>query len=185
MAAAKVVQRKQTVSSGWQGWMTALLVGAASLLFFLVIGPMLKSKHPLVEQPAPDFNLEVIHQGDDGSRLQLSQLRGRPVIIDFWASWCGPCRAQAPIIDEVARAKKSDAIIVGINTNDSRASALSFARGRRLSYPSVFDPSGSVATRYAVRAMPTMVIIDREGKVRFVQTGVVSRSKIESELSKL
>lgn len=162
------------------------LVGGLLILSLLVgyaVLPMLQpGRSRLVGVPAPEFTLPVIYNGEPGSRLSLGDLRGKTVVIDFWASWCAPCRAQAPIIDRVARAHESgDVVILGVSTSgDDWADAVSFARGHNLSYTSVFDRDGTVARAYGVRSLPTLVVVDADGQIAAVRTRVVKEREIEA-----
>lgn len=163
-----------------QAWLLVALVLGVSAFFGLVILPYIKPKAAQPKGVAPDFVLPVIVNGDPGSRLALSDLKGKAVVLDFWASWCAPCRAQAPIIDSVSRQNKGkDVIFVGVNTGDQRDAAVRFAHSRGLGYPAVFDPDGKVADAYDVQTLPTLVVINRVGRIIAVHHGVVRAHKLE------
>ncbi len=101
------------------------------------------------------------------------------VVIDFWASWCAPCREQAPIVDDVARRYRGKGlIVVGIDTGDERDAAVRFAQSRGLSYAALFD-SGDVAAAYRVDGLPTLVVIDRNGRIVTTRRSVVRREDLE------
>ena len=161
-------------------WLTTALVIGASVVLGLVVLPRLRpGSSRLVGQEAIDFVLPVIHGGDVGSRLRLSDLKGRVVVLDFWASWCGPCQKQAPILSEFAsRRRGKDVYVVGVNTSDARADAAEFARARALSYPCVFDGNGRVGAAYDARSLPTMVVINRAGQVSAVRQGLVPADQL-------
>lgn len=163
-----------------QAWMTLLLVLGVSVVFAFVVLPYLGTKSKLEGMAAPDFALPVIHGGEPGNRIRLSDLRGKTVILDFWASWCGPCRAQAPIIDELARTRGSEElVVVGVNTSDERDAAIQFARSQNLSYPMVFDENNRVAAAYSVTGLPTLVVVDKSGKITAVRRSVVRQNELE------
>lgn len=163
------------------------LVGGV-LLFVIVLGVTVlphfdPGRSRLVGLPAPEFTLPIMIGGEPGNRLALRDLRGDVVVLDFWASWCAPCRAQAPVIDKVARAYEGkDVSVVGVSTsNDDWGRAVRFAQSLDLQYPSVFDAEGRVAAAYKVQALPTLVVIDPSGNVSAVRT----RSVREEELGSL
>jgi thiol-disulfide isomerase/thioredoxin len=164
-----------------QAWTTLLLVIAVSAFFAFIVLPYIRPKSPLEGVAAPDFALGVIHGGDVNSRIRLSDLRGKTVILDFWASWCGPCRVQAPIVDTIARRHESagDVVVVGVSTSDERNAAIQFARGANLSYPMVFDDGNRVAAAYSVTGLPTLVIVDQAGKIVSVRRSVVREPELE------
>jgi thiol-disulfide isomerase/thioredoxin len=153
------------------------------LVFGLFIVPLLSPAPSTgLNEPAPDFSLEVIVGGEPGSRIRLSDLKGRTVLLDFWASWCAPCRAQAPIIDAINRAYPSDRFaIVGVNTGDDPERAKQFALQSRLSYPSVYD-AGEVFKGYGASGLPTLAVVDRQGILVALESGVMRRGQIEALL---
>jgi cytochrome c biogenesis protein CcmG/thiol:disulfide interchange protein DsbE len=162
-------------------WWTAALVVGTALLFGMVILPRLgKSGSALVGKAAPEFALPVIHGSGAGARLALSQHRGKAIVLDFWASWCAPCREQAPIIDRVARRRGGDGlVVVGVNTSDELESAKQFLQSRGIGYVSVFDEGNRAASSYGVSQLPTMVVIGRSGQVTAVRNRVVGERELD------
>jgi cytochrome c biogenesis protein CcmG, thiol:disulfide interchange protein DsbE len=161
---------------------TIVALLALSMLFGLMILPRLfHGSHPLVGHEAPDFALEVVYNGAAGDRIHLAELKGHPVILDFWATWCAPCRAEAPILDRVSRKhKERGLVVVGINTNDAdeRLAPL-FAKQTGLSYPIVRDADDRVAGLYGVVNLPTLVIIDTKGSVIAVRSGLEDDGELD------
>ena len=167
-----------------QAWTTLLLVIGISALFAFVVLPYLGKKNALEGVTAPDFVLPVIHGGEPGNRIRLSDLRGKVVVVDFWASWCVPCRTQAPIIDTVAKRHGDELAVVGVNTSDERDAAVRFAQGQNLSYPMVFDENNRVAAEYSVTGLPTLVVVDKSGKIVAVRRSLVPETELEALVGK-
>lgn len=117
-----------------------------------------------VPAPAPDFRLT----NRAGGEIALSELRGQVVMINFWASWCGPCRQEFPALDQIyGKYKPMGFTMVGINVESEKADAERFLGARPVSFPILFDPDNSVSGSYGVSAMPTTVLVDRQGRLRW------------------
>lgn len=122
----------------------------------------------LVGQPAPDFALRSL--GDQN--LRLSEHLGDVVIINFWATWCGPCRQEMPLLDEIYnRYKLAGLTLLSVNLDDSADRADEMAQTLKVSYPVLLDERKEVSRAYEVGSMPLTVLIDREGVVRYVSEG--------------
>jgi cytochrome c biogenesis protein CcmG/thiol:disulfide interchange protein DsbE len=161
------------------------IIGAALLLVILMgyaVMPMLDpGRSKLVGSPAPAFALPIMINGVAGSRVNITEYRGKVVVVDFWASWCPPCRAQAPIIDRVARRRAGkDVTFLGVSTaGDDWARAVQFAKAENLSYVSLFDGDSKVSDAYRVQSLPTLVVLDRQGNVTAVRTRPVGEQELE------
>lgn len=117
---------------------------------------------------APDFTLK----SDNGNNLRLSEHRGQVVMINFWASWCGPCRQEMPVLDELQqRYSKAGFTVLGVNVEQDSGQAVQLLQGMNLSFPILFDPKSVVSKLYDVRAMPSTVMIDRDGNMRYLHRG--------------
>jgi len=131
-----------------------------------------------VSGPAPDFTL----QSRSGENLKLSEFRGEVVMINFWASWCGPCRQEMPLLDELYRRYHPMGFtILGINVEQERENALRLLEEIPVSFPILFDSDNRVAERYALSAMPSTVMVDRDGNLRFVHLGYLPGYEDEYE----
>jgi peroxiredoxin len=119
---------------------------------------------------APDFTLETL----DGSLLTLSELRGRPVMLNLWASWCLPCRVEMPAIERVYQRHREDGlVVVGLNvtSQDSETAARAFVQEFGLTFPIVLDRDGAASARYELMGLPSTYFIDRDGIIRQVIIG--------------
>jgi thiol-disulfide isomerase/thioredoxin len=153
---------------------------ALSVLFGLVVMPRLApAAGKMVDEPAPDFSLPVAANGDAGARMKLSELKGKIVVIDFWASWCGPCSVQAPILDRVARKYPNDVVVLGINVGESPARARKYSTKKGLSYPILSDQTGEAQRLYDANSLPTVIVVKRDGNIHTVVNGVVQQSALE------
>ena len=122
----------------------------------------------LVGAPAPDFALKSA----SGENLRLSEYRGEVVMINFWATWCGPCRQEMPLLDELYdRYQRVGFRLLGVNIDDDREQAMRMADELDVSFPVLFDSGKAVSEQYQVEAMPVTVLVDRGGTVRYVHHG--------------
>ena len=121
-----------------------------------------------VPAPAPDFALPAM----DGSELRLSELRGQVVMINFWATWCGPCRQEMPLLQQLqVKYEPLGFTLVGINVEPESAGARTWLEKVPVTFPILFDRQNQVAERFGVQGMPSSVFVDRSGNVRYVHRG--------------
>jgi peroxiredoxin len=131
---------------------------------------------PAANAVAPDFTL----RGADGRNVRLDELRGQVVLVNFWATWCGPCREEMPRLDALyGRYRKSGFVLLGVNIDDDPATALATARKLGVSFPVLLDTDKQVSRRYDLGTMPSTVLVDRDGRVRYVHRGY--RDGVEAE----
>jgi peroxiredoxin len=118
--------------------------------------------------PAPSFSLPA----RDGSTVTLSQFKGQVVMINFWASWCGPCRQEMPLLDSIYRKyNKMGFTLIGVNVEPDRTAAEAWLKQTPVTFPVLFDTKSTVSSLYSVPGMPTTVFIDRKGNVRTLHQG--------------
>jgi peroxiredoxin len=114
---------------------------------------------------APVFELPAA----SGNPVALGELKGQVVLINFWASWCGPCRQEMPVLEQIYRKYKSAGVtLLGVNVEPKSADAVAFLKTTPVSFPILFDTQSKVSTLYEVTGMPSTVIVDRKGKVRYI-----------------
>lgn len=173
---------KRTAGHG-QAWTALALFAAGSLAYVLLFHPLARSgRSPMDGARAPDFVLPVVHGGEPGSRIRLSELRGATVVLDFWATWCSACAEQSEALNAtLARLGPERVFILGVATGgDSAAAAQWYAKGHQHAYPSVHDPGGDVAASFQATALPTLVVIDSAGEITGIHRGVAPGARIEA-----
>ena len=120
---------------------------------------------------APDFTLRTMN----GPNLRLAEQRGRVVMVNFWATWCGPCRQEMPQLDRLYQKYRSSGfVLLGVNVDDDVRKAADVAGKLGVSFPVLLDTDKAVSRLYDLSTMPSTVLIDREGKVRYVHRGYLT-----------
>jgi len=166
---------------------TGILWTVASRVPSAVGAPLSSLPSPREGFPAPDFTLDTL----DGSRIKLSDLRGKVVVVNFWATWCLPCREETPALEKsYEQYKDSGVVILGVNltSEDSLNDVKAFVQEFSLTYPILLDRDGNVSNYlYQIKGLPTTFFINREGIIRTVLVGgpmseTFIRSKIEALL---
>lgn len=135
-----------------------------------------------VGQLAPDFEMQY----PDGKTLKLSDYQGKPVIINFWATWCAPCEAELPeFVQAYEQHKDQGLVILGVNAQETAEDANTFVEKYGLSYPIALDSRGEVMDLYSVRGLPTTLFIDPEGRVAVRWAGILTKPLIEEYLAEI
>ena len=161
-----------------QAWVLGLVAVTLVLMFAFIVLPYVDPGKQLAVA-APDFELPAIHGAAQGKSVRLSEFAGRVVVLDFWASWCGPCREQMPILDRVRQDyDASDVTFLGVSTDAEPNAALEFLKKHPVSYVSVLDRTGSVSQQFGVTKLPTLVVIDAAGKVTHNEARLVGERSV-------
>ncbi|MFQ5329687.1 MAG: peroxiredoxin family protein [Thermodesulfobacteriota bacterium] len=148
-----------------------------AMLFLLLFWSPVALHAAWIGSTAPEFTLK-----DGGGRsVSLEQFRGRVVFINFWASWCGPCKKEFPALNAfINKYETSDAVVLAINIDKKRSHADKFLEEIPLRSPNMivlFDPASRVVAAYKARAMPTSFVVDRDGRIRYLHFGFNKRDK--------
>ncbi|HEY7464381.1 MAG TPA: TlpA disulfide reductase family protein [Candidatus Limnocylindria bacterium] len=181
MTGAAISERRlQALPRGW------LVVGAVlPLILLLAWGALLATRGGTstagvqIGQAAPDFALADL----DGNPVRLSDLRGKAVIVNFWASWCAPCVEEFPLLQEAAdRHGPQEVAVVGIVFRDSSEAARGFMTRFDARWPAAMDPGEAVAQEFGIYGPPETFFIDRQGVVRGRQIGQLTATDLERQL---
>lgn len=145
------------------------LVAGAILALGLVYSAASLGKGPAMDpSPAPDFTLKSL----SGENVRLSELRGQVVMINFWASWCGPCRQEMPLLEALYQRYNALGFeLLGVNVEQDVDDAKRWLADTKVSFPVLLDPSNELTRKYDVRAMPSTVLVDRDGNMRHLHKG--------------
>ena len=166
--------------------LVSLLVVA---LFAALLFAKFRNDGPLTGKPAPDFALPLVagEGAEPGDRVRLSDLRGQFLVLDFWASWCGPCKHSVPILNDVAAMLADRGVrVYGINAEGMPAARVKHVATQwAMRYPVLHDPTAEAQLAYEVSALPTLVLVDREGVVRRTYAGSPSAAQLVAEIREL
>lgn len=140
-------------------------VKALGLSLLMLVTPLSASD---ISGPAPDFTLK----SKSGENVRLQDLRGQVVMLNFWASWCGPCRQEMPLMDEIYKKyEKFGFTILAVNVDEDSADADRFLDAVPVTFPILYDSESRTSEMFGVDAMPTTIMIDRDGNQRFLHRG--------------
>jgi cytochrome c biogenesis protein CcmG, thiol:disulfide interchange protein DsbE len=174
------------VRVGAQALAVALVLGLLALLVWKVAhqtgsnnvaAQVQKGKTP----SAPNFTLPRL---DGNGDMSLAQFDGKPRVVNFWASWCGPCRDEAPLLQNAAREYRGRLVVLGVDYQDFTGDARTFVRKMGLTYPMVRDGNGDLLSRWGVTGAPESFFIDRSGKVVAHVPGAVTRLTLAEAIGK-
>jgi cytochrome c biogenesis protein CcmG, thiol:disulfide interchange protein DsbE len=146
-----------------------LNVGLLVLILTQLLTPATHSvSDPLVGHPAPNFSLVLLHSDSGKNSLSLSNYKGKPIVLNFWASWCQPCKDELPLLENAwkqLQAQQKDIVFLGIDFQESSTDATSFLQQHGITYLAGLDTNGSIASKYEVTSLPQTIFIDRNGTV--------------------
>jgi cytochrome c biogenesis protein CcmG/thiol:disulfide interchange protein DsbE len=162
----------------------AVVVGASIGLLWVslrVLGGVGLPADPTGLRPPP-FTMPLL----GGGSISLADLRGKPVVLNYWASWCGPCKQEAPILAAGSKVWMPKGVVfLGVDSEDTEGAALAFERTFGIRYDSVFDPQGRLELRYGVSGFPETFFIDRSGVIRAKYVGPLDAASLEAYVSQI
>lgn len=135
---------------------------------------------PQSGQKFPDFTLESL----DGEKITLSELANQPIVINFWATWCDPCKEEMPLFEAIY-SENSGIVVLGINYNEPANIIRRFVQERGITFPILLDADGKLAERFQVFGFPTTYFIDRDGILRGIYVGQLNEQLILSYLEEI
>ncbi len=166
---------------------TVLVIGiviAAALVLILFVGlgkdPQAIDS-PLIGRPAPPFALREV---GTGNTVSLDQFKGKPVVVNFWATWCGPCYEEHPVLVANARSLQPQVQFLGVVFQDTEEKIQRFLNERGTAYPTVIDDAGKTAIAYGVGGVPETFFLDASGKIVAKYSGPLSSDELRGKLSK-
>jgi len=146
-----------------------LNVGILTFILIQLLTPAIHSvTDPLVGHPAPNFTLVLLHNDSGKNTLSLSNLNGKPIVLNFWASWCQPCKEELSLLENAwkqMQAQNKNIVFLGIDFQESNSDASSFLQQHGITYLAGLDTDGSIANKYGVSSLPQTIFIDRNGTV--------------------
>jgi len=177
-----LTERTKKSSSKWIQWAITAVIFIAFYAWMTR-----RTVSPFMGQPAPPFSLPVAAGAAPNAptRVNLSEMRDEVVVLEFWASWCGACKRSTPVLNDLSR-EFADAPVafyaVNVEPIDrQRLQAAHAAFGTE--FPSLHDRSGEVQKRYAIKALPTVIVVDRSGVIRWASTGLPSKLRLRAAIS--
>ena len=181
-APREAVLRKAGRQAGRLAWRHKVITGVVALFVVAVIAVSLATRSTQAPPPsdpaAAGFTLPAL--GQTGQQVSLSQYQGKPVIVNFWASWCPPCQQETPLLASWYKQQHGHVVLLGLDENDTAADALKFAAAKGVSYPLGFDPNVTVAPAYNVDGLPQTFFLNAEHRIVDHVLGAVT----EAELAK-
>ncbi len=124
--------------------------------------------HAEVGKPAPDLSIQTLN---DKGKISLESLQGKVIVVDFWATWCGPCKQSFPKLEELSKKVSDKVVIVGVSVDDEKKGVAEFAKENGATFAIGWDEGHTIASKWKVGTMPTTFIVDATGKVRHIHDG--------------
>ena len=166
----------------------AIVLVGAGLVSLLALGLLNKtsvterSGITRVQKPAPEFTLPLLN----GGRLEMARLRGQPVVINFWASWCPPCRLEAGLLERAWRSYKDQGVMfVGVDIQDTEAEGVAYVEEFDITYPNGLDAEGTITVDYGVIGLPVTFFVNRDGTVERRWVGAIAEARLVTWLDEL
>lgn len=169
-------------------WMTVAIWGGILILLAVLGWGLLRVNAERPDDVAPDFEVQFFngYEWEGNTVANLSDFRGRPVVLNFWASWCAECRIEADLLENTWRAYKDDGVVfLGVAYVDVEPKSIAYLEEFDITYPNGPDLRSSVSSKYEITGVPETFFIDREGKISHVQIGPVNETLLTGLIDQL
>lgn len=166
-------------------WLVGGVVAVVAIAAAFAVGgsgPVDDRPQPVAGKPRLRLDLPAL---DGNGRVRIAEYRGTPVIVNFWAAWCTPCRRELPTLVGAAQDYEGRVQFLGVDHQDNREDATDLATSAGVTYPLGFDPKGATGAAIGIRGMPTTVFVDREGRVLERRTGEIDRKSLDATILRL
>lgn len=184
LAAAGKASSQAAERPAWKRRLMSATMGiAAMMMLVLLVVPRGEATASLVVgQAAPDFDLETL----DGGQVRLSELKGKPLILNFWASWCQPCVKEMPDFQELSDTYQEQGLqVYGINVGESKVAVANFQQRVGVTFPMLLDLEDRAQTAYKILPLPATFFIDETGTIRAIYQYQMSKNQMEREVLRL
>jgi cytochrome c biogenesis protein CcmG, thiol:disulfide interchange protein DsbE len=164
-----------------------VLYPVLGIVLAVIVGLTVTRRHSLGPAPALDLPLITNRGALSDQHVRLNELRGKVVILDFWATWCGPCRVMTPVLMRLSeRFKNRGLVVVGVNVDDAGPAVVpDFQRSYGIGYGLVYDVQRAASMNYHIEGLPTLIVVDRQGEVQFRHAGVSSEAELATLIEDL
>lgn len=157
-----------------------VLILLAIVMLFSRSSPAQSVTPPQIGSTLGDFTLKDVN----GELVRLSDYKGRPVLINTWATWCPPCKAEMPLLNQYYQSHAEEGfVILAINAGDTQAEAASFVLQNGLKFPVLLDPETQLLNQMNIHSFPTSILVGKDGKVKSIHVGLLTEASIEAEIS--
>ncbi len=152
------------------------------IVAFLFIGTSAFATALKAGDKAPSFSTSI-YGGDE--TIDLSSLKGKAVLLNFWATWCTPCRVEMPVLNELAKSNPSDVVLIAVNYQQSPEMIRRYLAKNEIDFSVALDSEGVISKMYKVTALPTTIFIDRSGNITDIHEGMLTRESLKEKVAKI
>jgi len=151
------------------------------VLFLFISTPALATSLKAGDK-APSFSTSI-YGGDE--TIDLSSLKGKAVLLNFWATWCAPCKVEMPVLNELAKSDSSDVVLIAVNFQQSPEMIRRYLVKNEIDFSVALDSEGVISNMYKVTALPTTIFIDRSGNIADIHEGILTRESLREKVAKI